>query len=60
MVISLDMIDMHVISDCARMIFSEITWHMADMNVMTTVPQGTDLTKKHRKRCIPSLICVKI
>ena len=46
MVISLDMIDMHVISDCARMIFSEITWHMADMNVMMTVSQGTDLTKK--------------
>ena len=41
------MADMHVISDCVRMIFFEITWHMADMNVMTTVSQqGTDSTKK--------------
>ena len=43
------MADMHVISDCARMIFSEITWHMADMNVMMTVSQGTDLTKKQEE-----------
>ena len=37
MVISLDMIDMHVISDCARKIFSEMPWHMDDMHVMAAV-----------------------
>ena len=37
MVISLDMIDMYVISDCARKIFSEMPWHMEDMHVMAVV-----------------------
>ena len=37
MVISLDMIDMHVISDCVRKIFSEMPWHMDDMHVMAAV-----------------------